>query len=247
VSDCPICQRRPPDRPLVCEPDRAWLARVLREIPDLYAALDPADGAMRSSGGPKVSGTTEAPVPVDLELVDLTAPARAGSLLPHANGAMRQQSSVIPRTKTLELHAYAAVWSDQIGGLSVATTLDSWARDWREQRHRGETMPVPTVLVLAGWLGDRLGDACDSHPAVDEFAADMRDLHRRLRGALGLLGPWPELCDGVPCRCCDTRSLYRVPGSDYVECATCPELMTEDEYHRWTELLAASARRGAAA
>lgn len=56
--------------------------------------------------------------------------------------------------------------------------------------------------------------------------------------------PKPELCEGVPCKSieCDLKTLYRVPGSDYIECASCGNLLTEAEYQAWCKLLAADAR-----
>jgi hypothetical protein len=274
---CVVCQRREPHRPLVCDADRALLGRLLREIPDLYAELgdqaEPAEpvgvlllddgefdapaayevmplpaGPVRiASGGSRVSGTPEAPVPVSLDLVDLTAPARAGSLLPHANAELHQASAVVVRTKTMERHTYAARWTDQIGHLSVATVLDFWATDWRGARAKGEGLPRPVVGEMCTWLLDRLEDACDDHPAVDEFAADLQDVHSTLRAVLGLTGPWPELLRGVPCRRCDVVSLARLPvghygAQQYIECGSCGDLMTPEEYERWTQLLAASVR-----
>lgn len=275
---CVVCQKRTPDRPLVDDACRSRLRRLLDEIPELYAELtEDVDlvevdgvlvlddgtfdgpvaydvvrlGAARISGtatAGRVSGTPEAPVPVNLDLVDLTAPARAGSYLPHANAELHAVAAIVTRTRTLERHEYAAQWTDQIGHLSVATTLDAWVRDWRGHRTKREGWPAATVGDMAGWLGDRLDDACDDHPAVDEFAADISDVHAALRGVLGLIGPWPELLRGVPCRRCDTAALSRMPPKEYgvqqyIECGECGDLMTPEEYERWTQLLAASARR----
>jgi len=50
-------------------------------------------------------------------------------------------------------------------------------------------------------------------------------------------GPKAELKKGVPCRSCDRLALYRWPGSDRIECGSCPALMTIDEYDRWTSLI----------
>lgn len=251
---CLICQRRPAEQPQVCPACRAKTVGVLADIPGLVVDLaqhdDPTpvatgqfvwvdDGTFDSpyvhqvvslpagpvnvGGASKVTGTPEAPVPVSVGTLDLLAPARAGSRGPHTRGVL-------------------GLDDDQIGDLSAATVLDAWVTDWIGHRGKGEHRPEPTVPVLCRWLADRWQDACDDHPAVDEVALDLRDLHGRLRGALGLIGPFPELCDGVPCRRCDRRALYRMPGSEYIECSACPDLMTMDEYERWCGLLAASVR-----
>lgn len=121
---------------------------------------------------------------------------------------------------------------DQAGDPSAPAVLDSWARDW--QTWRWALLPDPAVPALARWLADRLDWACDRHPAVDDFAAELSDLAGRLRPR----GPKAELKTGVPCRECDRVTLYRWPGSDFVECGSCPCLMTPEEYLRWVQMLA---------
>jgi hypothetical protein len=227
---CVICTRVHAERPLVCDHDRNRLAGTLRELAAAYAALGRADpepvsagqlvaGPTRSqTGSGRVSGSREAPVPVSLDLVDLTAQARAGTV-------------------------HDPVWRDQVGYPSVASVLDQWARDWLDTLPNiGEYLPAPTVPVLLDWLGKRLGVACDRHPAVDEFAGEVHDLLWACRRAAGEVPPRPELCGGVPCRRCDLMTLYRVPGSDWIECGSCPDLMSADEYARWVGILAANAR-----
>jgi hypothetical protein len=115
--------------------------------------------------------------------------------------------------------------------------LDSWARDW--QTYRWETLPEPAVSSLTRWLSDRLEWACDQHPAVDDFADELRALVSRVRSAAGLTRPRAEVKWGIPCRDCEQVALYRWPGSDYIECGNCPVLMTGAEYDRWTQLISA--------
>lgn len=270
---CVLCQRREAERAQACEPCRLWLPTVLRDIGETYVDLasaeqaDPAQLLMEDDGsfeapavhdllpmnagpvrapmsGSPVSGSREAPVPVTLDLVDLTAAARQGSMLPAANGELHQHASIVARTRSLERHEYAARWDDQVGLLSVATELEHWVIDWIGARDKGEHRPEPTVTVMIGWLGDRLDDACDRHPAVDEFAADARRMRSTVRRfALGR-PELPEVCDGVVCSGCDMRNtLYRHPGSQWrAECGACGNLYTDEEYERWTGLLASWAR-----
>ena len=120
---------------------------------------------------------------------------------------------------------------DQVGEPSVAAVLESWAHDW--QTYRWALLPAPTVPALAWWLGERLEWACDEHPAADDFAAELAHLAAALRPG----APKAELKTGVPCRDCDRTTLYRWPGSDYIECGSCALLMTPDEYTRWMQLI----------
>jgi hypothetical protein len=138
--------------------------------------------------------------------------------------------------------------ADQVGQVSVASVLNAWVRDFAETRR--EVGPEPMVPLLCKWLADRLDWAFEHHGAVDEFAGEVGDVWHALRSAAGLPHPQPELCVGIPCRHCDLRLLYRVPGSEYVECdpegkyGGCQDLMTEDEYRDWVGLVAADAKRG---
>jgi len=156
---CVVCQhpRRLPTRPPVCDADRTALDSMLREIPDLLARLDPA-GAGNGSG-PKVSGSKDPPVPLSVDVVDLTTQSRGGTL--------------------------TIAGPDQIGYLSVATELDFWVMDWRLLLWSDHSIPLPTVAVLAGWLRNRLDIACDEHPAIDEFAAKIRQIHKTLTRMVG--------------------------------------------------------------
>lgn len=76
-----------------------------------------------------------------------------------------------------------------------------------------------------------------------EGVLDLVELHRQAQRMLGLTPARPELCDGVPCRDCDTKTLYRVAGSADVECLTCRLRLTEAEYKRWVGIVAAATQR----
>lgn len=221
---CVLCQRREAERAQACDPCRLWLPTVLRDIGELHATLDVT---ARSNGtGPRVSGSREAPVPLALDVLDLAAAARLGSRGPHARGVLGDD--------------------DQIGHLSVATELEFWVIDWIDVRTRAEHRPEPLVMTLVRWLDVRLDWACDEHNAVDEFAADMRTLRTVLRRANGDLPQRPEPLVGVPCSGCDQAALYRDPGAQWrAECGACGKLYSDDEYARWTGLVA-SWSKGAA-
>lgn len=232
TGNCVICAHRDAREGWVCDPCRSRVAGQLRDIPhlveelksppeaevahDLVSVAFPAAAIAGQSNAPRVQGSREAPVPINVDRLDLLGPAD-------------------PRT----VHDLSG---DQIGYPSAATVLDGWCAMFAEERR--ESIPTPRPADQSRWLLDRL-DELFKHPAVDECAKEIGDLWHVLRRACGLTMPQPELCAGIPCRQvdCDLKTLYRVPGSDFIECATCGLLLTLDEYVSWCRLLAASARK----
>jgi len=198
------------DRKQCCEGCRARLLSMLVEVVEHFVSVDVRKGR---KAGVRVSGSREAPLPLLVDPLDLRMPPQLGTV--------------------------HDTFGDQIGEISVATVLESWARDW--QTYWWATLPPPSVGQLSHWLGLRLEKACDEHPAIDEFALAVRELIRTLRRVNGQLGPMFDLLD-VPCRRCDWLSLVPVAQQDRVECLHCGDLASGEEYARWTGLLAAGVR-----
>jgi hypothetical protein len=169
----------------------------------------PVNGAR---SGPRVTSSGERSLPIRVDPTDLLLPARPGSVGVKTRGAWSGVPGGDP---------------DQVGNLAVATELEFWARDWADAR--GEGCPLPTVPVLAGWLLDRLDWACASHPALDEFAGKLTHLRTVLTAATGRLPARPEPVDR-PCPACHLLMLRRLPDSDYIDCAGCGRVLTDDEY-----------------
>lgn len=210
---CSVCHRRDPREGRVCEGCRSRLAGWLAELPHLYADLLARDDVLRSEGGHgHVSGTHDAPVPIRVDAVDLTLPAR-GSV--------------------------SDTGHDQVGHLPTASVLAAWADDWRTARNQREGRPDPQVRVLCRWLGDRLDWATAHHPAISDFATELGDVRRALYGVLGLFDI-PDYKRGVPCRspACEALHLVQQNGSPYVECLSCGRLYTQGEYTEWTQTMA---------
>lgn len=214
---CKGCRARFVESGYVCAGDRAGLAETLTELVTLWRDLGalPPTGMGGHDRAAKVSGSREPSVPVSLDLLDLTAPARNGS--------------VIARRTT-----------DQSGHLAVGTELDVWVRDWRETRAMGEHPPEPTVPELVRWLADRLDWACEHHEAIDEFAADLHRLRKAMRRMLQLDTVTREACQGVACKSCDRMALWREDG--LVTCGYCGLHYSEAEYANWVALLDADAK-----
>ena len=206
-GSCPTCGLRDPRHPLICDADRSKLHSWLREIPDLLAELEETrfePGARVDVGG-KVSGSRERRLPIRVDPTDLLGPAKHVLLL----------------------------GEDQIGYESVASELDFWVRDWREARGGREGLPNPDVPSLASWLERRADDAADGHPAIDEMFGAIRRIRLTLLGQLGKFDI-PDYKRGIPCPRCDRLTLLRENGSDFISCASCPQLLTPAEFDRWT-------------
>lgn len=160
---CPVYGRQPREveRPMVCEGDRERLRTDLAEIIDLVA-LTPARIQIEPGNGPKVSGTRERPAPLNLTALGVEAP--------RYHRGLRSDGSI---------HGNV---DDQIGIPQPVVTLDQWVTDWIDIRGRDEWAPPANLHEIVRWLDLRLDWACDEHPAIDEFATEVRDTVRHLRG-----------------------------------------------------------------
>lgn len=178
---------------------------------DPIAALLPAGAVAARSGQPVVTGTRAYSTPIDIDTIDLTAPARHGAV-PDEHG-------------------------DQIGHLSAATLLDGWAHAFRVALFPTHSRPEPTVYALVRWLThgaptSRLDTACTHYPAIAGFAAELRHLCAALRGAAGETEPARQVLWAVPCPGCNKVSQL-VREADYIECDACGRLLTDTDYRTW--------------
>lgn len=233
---CPARHRGEPnhyERAQACEPCRVWLGGLLRDIAELWAqlpiALQPGQGH-----GQRVSGSREAPLPLKVDVLDLTLPTRNGSRAPHARGVL-------------------GLDDDQTGHLSAGTILDTIARTWiGETWCRSDHLPVPTVPALLQWLSRWMGEACDAHPAVDEDAGDLIELRATLRAYVPrVVEDEQEPPAGkperrlAPCPGCERLSLWWFPRDRKVHCDVddCARVMTEEEYDDWAKRITHPANR----
>jgi hypothetical protein len=108
----------------------------------------------------------------------------------------------------------------------MVTMMASWEVDWRETRgmspaERGSSERDLAAIVL--WLRAHLPWAVESHPAVDEFASELRDILHACRAAAGLLprvmriGDCPADVDGQACG----AALYADPQGERIRCRKC--------------------------
>ncbi len=230
-----LCLLRQPahhtDGGYICTPHRRPLPGILDDIARMYPLLELEVGTTGDDA--RVTGSREAPLPLSVDVLDLMAPARYGSVS-------------VPRDPDTDLPLYA----DQIGYVSAASLLGTWVRDWRDLRDRSERLPDDEVAVMAAWLRVRLDWAADCHPAVDDFVAEITGLRGALKALSGEIPPKAKRLN-APCSGCSQLSLWPAPGEDYAaQCKNpaCRRVYTDDEYVRLTRLeVAYATRKGSAA
>ena len=158
------------------------------------------------------------------EVLDFQAMA-ADNLLPGQGGDGRATE------RTLGVNIAAL---DLVGAFDAIAVLESWERIWREDYGltpygpaSAEREPTPTASLtgIVNFLQSWLSKSCSEHPAVDEFAAELRGVHRASQQAAGQTrrAAWRVTCpadtdDGE----CATQ--LRVSGEDFgghVSCRGC--------------------------
>lgn len=235
TDHCLVCPFVPPQGYgvyQVCEICRGKIRADLADIPHLYERLGEAmmPGATK---GPKITGSKEKPILGGAALI-LRGPAANHNEV--SSNLHLRHSEPIPRR------------DDQVDTVPIIGVLDTWERDWREKL--GHNVPTfrgtieQTIKESIRYFTRYLDLACDEHPAIDEFVDELRHLRNRCRAVLGEFDK-PEHKSDVPCPRCDQRALYRPNGSDSVHCGACGHTGTEEDYQRWTGLLAGYARQRA--
>jgi hypothetical protein len=120
-----------------------------------------------------------------LDLIDLQA-AAGDNLLPSQGGDGRSTE------RTLGINIAAL---DVAAGWDAIAVLEAWERIWREDyglvpygiaSATRDPRPAPTLLGIVKFLTTHLERSCIEHPAVDEFAHEVRALYRRAQHAAGL-------------------------------------------------------------
>ncbi|MEU6057968.1 hypothetical protein [Streptomyces sp. NPDC047097] len=145
MHTCPTCPRDT-DRPGLCDRCLQRLDGDLAAIPGLYRQLDQLLAPGARTAGPAVTGSRAAPVPVDLDVLDLMT-----------------------------------------AGGPVLGPLETWVRDWASYGYAtigpGGTLDG-RVQHACRTLRSDLARAAREHPAVDEFADEIRAITRTLHDRL---------------------------------------------------------------
>ena len=224
-GDCLVCRRRDARHPRVCGPCRTRIDDQLLELVERWALLPAALEPGRAGDDQRITGSRERPLPGG-EALNLLAPGNV-----HTRQTLPPDDPYGP---------------DQHGPINPIDMLWSWARNWLADRHKGETGPRPDLTSVIYWLRTRLEWACDDHPAIDDFAREVRDAVTNLREALQLRRYVQRYRE--PCPRCDTRALYREVdaergASKWVQCGNCNSLWQESEFARLSIILDVEAHR----
>jgi ribosomal protein S27E len=124
----------------------------------------------------------------------------------------------------------------------IVAVLGSWAALVAETRRL--TAPTYTLTASVAVLRTH-HDWATAQAWAPDYCEEVRTLAHTARVLAQLYEPRPELIAGVQCRSpkCDlVGTLFRAPGSQYIECGVCGNLLTEPEYREWTAMLAAAAK-----
>lgn len=203
VELCVICQYRTPDRAMVCDGCRRRMEADLVDLVEEWTKLDPAPG---QGSGERITGTREKPLPARVTVLDLTI-------------------------SNIMVKAVNDPYRDQAGHIPVVAILDGWARDWAEELR--QMLPAPTVPNLARWLALRIDWACDTHPAIDEYVAEIRSTLATCRAVNGIT------VDTIPIGPCATarddgnECGYRLRADPYLDNITCRRCQTVWPKRNW--------------
>jgi hypothetical protein len=189
---------------------------------DQIANALPAGPINSRAWSARVSGSATPPIPIRIDPVDLTGPAR-------------------PATWTLYARGLLGLDDDQIGTLSVATILWRAVAEWAAALGHAELeLPRPTVPIMCAWLRERLDWACEHHPRIADFADELRELQGVLLAANGLIEAPPKLME-ARCPSCGNLGLHQAHDEAHIECATCPAVvLSPAEYADYARTLIAA-------
>ncbi len=225
------CVKHVNDNRRVCQGHRDKTRRDLAMILVEYALLGEELAYNRSAGnGPKVSGSRAAPLPGNLDALTLRGPGALGNVwfaIDPETGEL-DYSKADPETGLLPEE-------DQHGQVPVFAALETWERDWRSYlgwQVTGRWTSLETALTaIVRFLDAQLDWACDHHPAIDEFAAELRGVVGSMRAARGDR-PESIYVGRCPVGACGAR-LYADSWHDVIRCSAC---RTEWPQSQWVLL-----------
>ena len=96
-------------------------------------------------------------------------------------------------------------WRQAADLIGPSGILSTWARDWMDIY--GLAGPKGgTLTQVTGWLTAHLSSACNSHPAITDFAheiADLARMARRIRRRPSTVGWRLQVCDQTGSQACE--------------------------------------------
>lgn len=140
---------------------------------------------------------------------------------------------------------------DTAAGFDAIAVLESWERAWREDYGLAPyglaTAQLPDITTattlrhIVGFLSTWLSKACDTHPAIDDFATELRQIHRYNQQAIGMTRrtAWRVTCpadvDEGEC-----GNVLIVSGEDFGAQVTCRACSTTWPTERLLRVVASS-------
>lgn len=108
-------------------------------------------------------------------------------------------------------------WMDFRQGADLFGILGTWVRDWCDV-YALKGPKYSDLTSITGWLRAHLPHAANSHPAIDDFADEVRKLAQRARR---LAGEVPDRGQRVPCPTDDCGRVLRVRTAELEEAVRC--------------------------
>ncbi|MFJ9889826.1 hypothetical protein ACIQRW_28780 [Streptomyces sp. NPDC091287] len=196
-----------------------WLRELPRHLVLLADMLTPDTGPARRGG----VGRAHAPLPIRLEVLDLTGPGQP-VLLDDPHG---DQTGGVPMTPLLYGWArflaadYPSVRTDAHGTVHIERCNSARARDGARLRN------VADVPGLCRWLDAYLPYAA-TRPWWDDIYEQIEQLLHRVR-RLTHTRPVTRAKD-APCPICTGWSLVEKEDELHIVCTVCPVRLTPEEY-----------------
>lgn len=129
--------------------------------------------------------------------------------------------------------------SDSDWAAMIADQLNELEHDLREHLSDGAAvhprlLEVRRVQLAYNYLTNHFNDLC-THPAADDYAANLVEIHGKTRSRLGQTRFVQRL--KTPCPSCDVVALVRSVGQ--IECGNdkCRRVIPEDHYLFWARIL----------
>lgn len=188
------------------EAEQGWLClkcygrlrTQLVELPAIAAWLYVNQATTQRAAGDRVSGSSEDPIPLRVDVLDLIGPAARNAA--HA----------------ARLSFENGTFDDQQGDPGIEPFLRAWA----ERLHWDHEVPWPDDTTISGFVGYLTADLrwISDQPWVDELWTELRELHQ----AASRVAPWREPTHrekGGVCEECEaTGTLVTHPGDGVVVC-----------------------------
>lgn len=213
MIECAICTKHPHDPADDCTPFCIEVPQPKGKTKVLHRHLPDADCTSECRSREADCGAICTPcaqrIRDDLDtLVDSWAATTDPAFPGGSSGDGRAKSSPLPG---------GTDWMDWRQGADLFGVLTTWVRDWMDiyalaGPRRGD------LTSITGWLRAHLDHAANSHPAIDDFADEIRKLAQRGRR---LAGEVPDHGQRVPCPTDDCGRTLRVRTADLEETVRC--------------------------